>query len=475
MKCLTRASVIVGFLLALSGCSGGTHAPSLGSSHGGQGGHGGADGGLLFGAGGGGDLFTSNGGTGPTIFVDGSACAEEVRKAELLPLDMYVLLDKSASMLEPTGSGPTKWAAISAALAAFVQDPGSTGLGVGIQYFPLLKPGVPATCTTHAQCGTSGPCFLSACDNQSTVFPCATNQDCGFGNCVPLGVCERYPTGGAIQYCSPVGGTCPVPYGNCIDIPDRPCVNGIDCTVVRYATPDVPIVTLPAGATQLVASIRATTPSGNTPTAPALEGAVTHARDWAVSHAGHTVVAVLATDGLPTECTPLDIGPVSAIAAAGLTGNPKIPTFVIGVFGPNDPDSPQNLQTIAQAGGTDHAFIVDTSGDVTTEFLKALDAIRGSSLLTCDLEVPTGSASAPLDFNYVNLALTDKNEHTTQLLNVSGAGTCSSRPGLGWYYDYADGGGDPTKITLCSDLCTAFRGATGARLSLQIGCQRSLR
>jgi hypothetical protein len=256
---------------------------------------------------------------------------------------------------------------------------------------------------------------------------------------------------------------------------DRYCVNGVDCSPDRYATPDVAIVTLPAGAPQIIGSIEGTIPQGRTPTGPALEGAVAHAHDWAAAHPDHGVVAVLATDGLPTECTPLDIGPVAALAAAGIAGAPKIPTFVIGVFGPTDPESPHNLQTIAQAGGTDHAFIVDTSGDVTAEFRKALDAIRGSSLLECDLEVPKGKAGKPLDFDLVNLAFTDKGEQKTQLVYVNSETACGTNPGRGWHYDVDPEAAEPTKITLCPDVCSTFRGAAGARLDLQIGCKQITR
>jgi hypothetical protein len=250
----------------------------------------------------------------------------------------------------------------------------------------------------------------------------------------------------------------------------------VDCVADHYAAPAVPIVTLPAGAATIVSSIDGTTPQGRTPTAPALQGAVQHAHEWALANPSHTVVAVLATDGLPTECTPQDIGPVAALAAAGVQGVPKIPTFVIGVFGPGDANSPANLQTIAKSGGTDHAFIVDTSGDVTAEFRKALDSIRGSSLLECDLEVPKSSKpGAALDFSLVNLALIDANEKSSQLVYVNGEAACGANPGRGWHYDVDPQTAEPTKITLCPDICSTFRGMAGARLDLQIGCKQITR
>src|SRR6185369_1503519 len=92
-------------------------------------GSGGAESGLPFGA---------AGDFGNVVFADGSACAAEVRRGELLPLDLYIMLDRSASMNAVTGSGATKWDAVTSALRGFVEDDRSAGLGVGLQYFPLL-------------------------------------------------------------------------------------------------------------------------------------------------------------------------------------------------------------------------------------------------------------------------------------------------------------------------------------------------
>ncbi|HEX7669452.1 MAG TPA: vWA domain-containing protein, partial [Polyangiaceae bacterium] len=421
-------------LIEVSACSGtGDRAQTLGPGVGGAGASDDAGGSLLFGAGGGG-LLGNSGAAGTSTITQ--ACLAEVQKGELLPLDLYVLLDRSASMTDPTSTGESKWDAVRGAFESFVKDPASAGLGVGLQYFPLQKAGVPATCTTHAECGVGGPCFITTCDNQSTIDPCTRDADCGVrGHCVPFGGCSTQPVNADPIFCSPIGSRCQVGYGTCLDLSSRYCLNGVDCVADHYAAPAVPIVTLPAGAPQIVTSIDGTVPQGRTPTAPALQGAVQHAHEWALANPSHTVVAVLATDGLPTECTPLDIGPVAALAAAGVQGTPKIPTFVIGVFGPGDTDSPTNLQTIAKSGGTDHAFIVDTSGDVTAEFRKALDAIRGSSLLQCDLEVPKSKPGAALDFSLVNLALIDANEKSSQLVYVNGEAACGANPGRGWHYD----------------------------------------
>jgi hypothetical protein len=451
-----------------SGVDGGAGGP--GHSGGGEGGASAGDtGGIFTGVG----MTGGGGGQMP----DGTSCAQVVRKGESVPLDMYILLDKSSSMLDATGAGPTKWDAIRSALEGFVNASTSAGLGVGLQYFPLLKPGVPPTCTSHAQCGTGGPCFLTSCDNVGTVTPCTKDSDCTRGGrCVEFGVCELYPAGGTPQFCAPIGSPCTGRMGNCIDIPERWCVNGTQCTQDAYSTPAVAIAALPGNASKMMASIDATMPEGRTPTAPALQGAVTEASTWAKMNPGHRVVAVLATDGLPTECMPVDIGPVAAFASQGLMATPSVSTFVIGVFGPDDADSPSNLDTIAKAGGTNKAFIVDTSGDVTKEFEAALDAIRGSALVSCDFQVPPSTGGAMLDFNKVNLEVTFTGGKQQQLVYVDSDAACAAATNPAWHYDVAPtGSAAPTRIIVCPSACTTIKADTGAVVNLQIGCKESIR
>src|SRR5260221_8914202 len=124
-------------------------------------------------------------------------------------------------MLDPTPAGPSKWDAIRAALDAFVSDPASAGLGVGLQYFPLRKPGVPAVCTTHAECGAGAPCFLTVCDNTTAVTLCTADSECGRGgHCVPFGLCELSTPQHEV-ICPTIGGQCSGGYGRCLDISNR--------------------------------------------------------------------------------------------------------------------------------------------------------------------------------------------------------------------------------------------------------------
>jgi hypothetical protein len=65
---------------------------------------------------------------------DGSSCVTEVHEAEALPFDLYVLFDQSGSMSTPAGSG-SRLDAVRAAMADFLRDSESGGMGLGIGYF----------------------------------------------------------------------------------------------------------------------------------------------------------------------------------------------------------------------------------------------------------------------------------------------------------------------------------------------------
>src|SRR5262249_10203418 len=58
-------------------------------------------------------------------------CAATSSKAEPVPVDLFIMLDKSGSMDQNN-----KWINVSAALISFFQDPMSAGLSVALRFFP---------------------------------------------------------------------------------------------------------------------------------------------------------------------------------------------------------------------------------------------------------------------------------------------------------------------------------------------------
>lgn len=407
------------------------------------------------------------------------SCAADVSTGKLVPLDMYIMLDISGSMLSPTAQNVSKWDAVKSALEAFLQDKASAGLGVGLQYFPLLKPNAPTSCTSDASCGDSGPCFLRFCQGLEArgagIVPCTRNADCRGslnGPCIALTECSLNTD----FVCAVVGDPCGpdsngTDLGTCQPASTHSCEHTTNCDAAVYATPARPIATLPDAAAALIASIDGTTPKGDTPTAPALSGAIQQASAWAKAHPDHRVVAVLATDGVPTECTPTDINQVAAIAAQGVAATPSIDTFVIGVFGPDDvaQRAPSNLDTIALNGGTKSAYIVDTTKDVTAQFLAALDAIRGGKL-DCAFQIPQPTNGQTLDYTKVNVRV-KTGARASDLFYVGTAAGCDAASG-GWYYDADPAqGATPSMIVACPASCTAFQAAADASVEIALGCQ----
>jgi hypothetical protein len=327
-----------------------------------------------------------------------AGCATTTQKATLAPLDLYFMLDTSGSMDDLVAAGQSKWSAVVTAMTAFVNDPASAGIGVGLQYFPLTAAGVPSSCTSSAQCGAAGPCLLALCSNVQQTIPCNSGADCpNRSTCVPIGYCHDDHNFLCPQPGNATCGPDPngFPLGTCDVMPSSMCILGDSCAPQDYQTPAVAIALLPGVAATVKASLAAHQPQGNTPTSAALQGAINEASSYARANPGHTVVAVLATDGIPDECAPT-IAAIAQIAAGGLAGTPSIKTFAIGVFAPSDVTSgTMALDQIASSGGTGHAFIVNsTTQNVEQQFSAALATIRGAAL-PCNYQLPPPTAGWP--------------------------------------------------------------------------------
>jgi len=396
-----------------------------------------------------------------------AACATQSVIAQTLPLDLYMMVDSSGSMTEKTAAGSTKWAAVQSAMSAFFNDPASAGISVGLQYFPQIQPNAGTSCASNAACGSFGPCDLfRTCFGIGTtqIVLCSANSNCRTGEtCIQLGSC---PTSGGS--CAPIGAICPL--GDiCIPL-DGYCSGRDRCDVPAYATPAVPFAALPGAAAALTASLGARQPDGRTPTGPAVSGAVQAARTRAIAAPDHKVAAVLVTDGLPTECTPLDIPAIAALAGGGVSGTPAVPTFVIGVFGPDEAATARpNLDALARGGGTGTAVVIDTSQDVTRALQAALNRIRTTAVV-CTFQIPPATMGA-IDFNKVNVEVSGAGAAPTTIGYVNGKASCDPTRG-GWYYDVDPATGQsPSTIIACDATCAQFMSNVTARVDIVLGCQ----
>jgi len=201
----------------------------------------------------------------------------------------------------------------------------------------------------------------------------------------------------------------------------------------------------------------------------------THAKAQAAQNPARQVIAVLATDGLPTECAaPNTPGPAEAIeqvaqlAADGLAGSPAVETYVVGVFSPDDANAMQNLETIATAGGSDTPLIVDPARDVNAQFRAALEAIRIGAR-SCRFALPDAPGGRTLDLGTVELKLRSFGGEQT-LTKVGGEDGCGAAA-LGWFFTTSAGSTAPAPIQLCASSCDALQAADHGEIALQIGCE----
>jgi hypothetical protein len=261
-------------------------------------------------------------------------CAAVTNTGVLVPLDLYIMLDRSSSMSE---SG--KWSSVTAAITGFVGSADAAGIGVGLGYFPVPPTNpIPNACDpgTPGMCGLYGPCLP------------------GFNRC----------SGSFAQDTS--------------------------CDPLDYNSASVNVAELPGVKDAILASMAAHGPEGAaTPTEPSMAGGLTYATAWATANPTHITFLVYATDGEPTGCSTNSVAGAAALAQAAANGTPPVKTFVIGV------GSLASLNQIATAGGTGSAYLVDTGGNVTQAFIDALNDIRANRGCRYQLPAPEGGTLDP--------------------------------------------------------------------------------
>jgi hypothetical protein len=489
--------VQVGGIALLFGCTAGTKATtgtagSSGPGSGGNSGTAGANGGGNTGTAGTSPGFDANFDLSTGDHAGDGVCSTTMTAAEPVPLDLYVLMDSSKSMDDPTSAGPSKWTTVKTAMKSFFESQSSAGLGVGLKYFPGVQSGAAATCQmdgADTACGAYGPCdrrktcvgnsasttnVLPLCGVTGATTTCnATTEACAFVQQCGTGINATYCAKGASAAATACTG-CTTYDGYC-HLRDR-------CDAAYYATPDVALAALDGTtggqAATLNTSLTGHSPGGYTPTGPALSGALMFARSRIASMPTHRVAVVLVTDGLPggfltgippAECTPGDVAGISTLlsGAMGTGGTPAVNTFVIGVFSPGAArDMAQtNLDLLATAGGTSPAVVIDTSQDVAAALQNALKSVQ-SKAIACDFKIP----STGVDFKKVNVQFTSGSGSVTPILHSppDGSGGCDARGG--WYYDKDPASGAPTKITACPASCSMFQTDLNGHVDVILGC-----
>jgi hypothetical protein len=217
-------------------------------------------------------------------------------------------------------------------------------------------------------------------------------------------------------------------------------------------------------------------PTGETPTGAAIRGACSYAQGFKDDNPSHEVVILILTDGVPEApvsccdpdtsvgmCEPVDppccptIDDAVDAATECLDGDPGIRTYVLGV-GP----SLGNLNDIAEAGGTDEAYLVE-GGDVANEVLDALRTIRGDAI-PCTMQLPPPPDGSDLVLNQVNITYASASCDPTYFSYSETVDNCPDEGG--WYYDDP---GAPENIKLCPTSCDQVS-EPGGKLVFTVGC-----
>jgi hypothetical protein len=244
------------------------------------------------------------------------------------------------------------------------------------------------------------------------------------------------------------------------------------CDPMSYTHPDVDMTALPSTKFgEALDAIRAEDWRGGTPTLAVVTGVLSHIDDYRVDHPGHYVL-VLVTDGYPQDC---DDDSIESVENAVHAVASDIPTYVIGVKNPpltdDDgnmaPDTVSNLVGVAEAGGTDTAFIIDT-GDpakTTAALQAAVDQIRGVAI-SCSLDVPKPPGGRTFEKDHVVVSYASGSTQTELVYDADCTGD------RGWHYDDLD---KPSQVVLCPATCTTVQADAKASLAVGFTCEPVLK
>jgi hypothetical protein len=328
-----------------------------------------------------------------------AACGVGTAEASLEAVNMFIMFDRSGSMVDPNTIDPTtmlnRWQTATQALESFVRDPAADGYGVALRFFPDDRPA--AGCTDPG-------CDATACSEPLVDF------------------------GRLTAAAAPA------------DAQEQALLDAIDAaTPVQHM-------------------------QGGTPISAALQGAATWATTFQAQHADERTVILFITDGEPRGCDErfwFLVGYASdALAKSGVR------TYSIGLTDTSGAGvNKDDMDSLAMAGGTDHAFFISDGPTAASDLLQALNSIRGNAL-GCDFPMPTATSEGkPIDPGLVNVTYTAADGSDTEFTKVLDPADCETSSS--WYYDDEKA---PTRVELCPAACALVSSDSKARFQILVGC-----
>jgi len=238
------------------------------------------------------------------------------------------------------------------------------------------------------------------------------------------------------------------------------------CSGDNYFKPQVQWGVLPGHASVLADALAKKSPDGCTPTQDALNGVLRGAFDRQKALQGHTIAAVIVSDGDPCcNMCPIEsdsgLGQIAYQYANPAAGEPSIKTFAIYAAS----EATDSMTAIAINGGTKKAYNA-TGG--TASFIAALDDIR-TSLLACEYKMPVPEAGV-VNPEVIEVEFTSGTGSKETIPRVKSPQTCGSDPG--WRYDDDSA---PTRIILCPASCDDVQDDAEGRIDVLVGCTTSQR
>ncbi len=234
------------------------------------------------------------------------------------------------------------------------------------------------------------------------------------------------------------------------------------CETDSYSPPDVPLTELPSDA--FADAIDAQTPTtaddwiGGTPTLFVTQATLAMLDEMRTEDPAPLYVFVLVTDGYPQGCDDVADDIESTVAAVEAMTD-RVPTYVIGVQNPpGGPDTVTNLDSVAVAGGSEHAFIIETGDPETTAmaFKAAIEAIR-EQFSSCSLAIPEAPPGQTFDPEKINVSYDG--------MQLGYDPECVLPDS--WRYDDP---ANPTRIELCESTCEIVLADDAPDLVVEFGC-----